>query len=411
MSKKSPKTPEDDEGFNPTVPDNPTSEGTDLDLPATFAHVPDKLELSTAAREHFSELPETLVRNIIHETEEVAHSTRKILQEHMRIGGNFAHIHASVIGHYVSTMGDTRQVRNMAAEIVYAFLTKLFRKSKSSVSLYIRCYNKFSNNIGAVEILTISDMSLLVHNHIGDDIVGKVIDAKREDPTLTKSEVSALIATLKEQIAGKDNSIEEATSQLATTVGRLDDAQREIDRLSAELTGVRQEQAREKTKAQETQVSLASTGRQVSTLQHTIATKEREIEQLTAEVSKLQSSPVKTEVPVPTLPESYTNLQDALKDKLAELEATCTQLEEAKGRLSDLEARGREHQASIEAGEVLEKKIRGLIDSFSSFVQDYHSAQLLATADGNRARFKSLFEAFGDLIGKFHGEVMAAARA
>lgn len=34
-----------------------------------------------------------------------------------------------------------------------------------------------------------------------------------------------------------------------------------------------------------------------------------------------------------------------------------------------------------------------------------------SVADGNPGRFKPLFQAFGDLIGKFHGEVMAAARA
>ncbi|WP_186031979.1 hypothetical protein [Burkholderia gladioli] len=411
MSKKAPKRPDDDAGFNPTVPDNPLSEGAELDLPATFAHVPDKLELSATAREMFGDLPENLIRNIIHESDEVAHSTRKILQEHMRIGGNFAHIHATVVGHYVSTQGDTRKVRNTAAELVYSYLTKLFRKSKSSVSLYIRCYNKFANNIGAVEMLTISDMSLLVHSNISPEIVDKVIDAKREDPSLSKSEVSALIASLKEQIAGKDNSIEEATSQLTSTVGRLDDAQREIDRLSAELTGVRQEQAREKVRAQETQVSLASTGKQVSVLQQEIATNEREIQRLTTELTKVKSNPLKTEVPVPTLPEPYTTLQDAMTAKLAEFEAASAQLEEAQARLAELQARTREHQASIEASEVLEKKIRGLIDTFSSFVHEYHSAQLLATADGNPGRFKPLFQAFGDLIGKFHGEVMAAARA
>ncbi|WP_231753770.1 hypothetical protein [Burkholderia savannae] len=350
-------------------------------------------------------------RLIIHESEEVAHSTRKILQEHMRIGGNFAHIHASVIGHFVSSQGDTRKVRNQAAELVYAFLTKLFRKSKSSVSLYIRCYNKFSNNIGAVEMLTISDMSLLVHNHISDEVVEKVIEAKREAPDLTKSEVKRLIASLEDQIAGKDNSIEEATSQLTATVGRLDDAQKEIDRLSVELNYVRQEQAREKAKAQETQVSLASSGKPVSTLQQTLANREREVEQLTAEIVKLKANPLKTEVPVPTLPDSYTTLQEAMSAKLAEFEAASTQLEQAQAQLSELEARAQEHRASIEASEVLEKKIRGLIDTFSSFVQDYHSAQLLATADGSPTRFKPLFQAFSDLIGKFHGEVMAAARA
>jgi chromosome segregation ATPase len=182
-------------------------------------------------------------------------------------------------------------------------------------------------------MLTISDMSLLVHNNISNEIVEKVIDAKREDPTLTKSEVTTLIASLREQIAGKDNSIEEATSQLTTTVGRLDDAQREIDRLSAELANVRQEQAREKTKAQEAQVSLASTGKQVSTLQHTIAGKEREVEQLTAEIAKLKANPVKVDVEVPTVPPSYSTLEEAVAAKLAEHTAVKAQLEAAQAQL------------------------------------------------------------------------------
>ncbi|AKM45337.1 hypothetical protein NL30_36460 [Burkholderia contaminans] len=411
MSKNSLKKPADDQHFNPTVPDNPAPADGDLELKATFAHVPDQLELSTAARDVFSDLPDALVRMIIQESEEVAHSTRKILQEHMRIGGNFAHIHASVVGHYVSTQGDNQKVRNKAAEVVYSYLTKVFQKSKSSVSLYIRCYNKFSNNIGAVEMLSYSDMSLLVAGHIGDDIVEKVIEAKREDPSLTKSEVKRLIATLEDQLAGKDNSIEEATSQLTATVGKLDDAQKEVERLTSELANVRQEQSREKVRAQETQVSLASSGKQVTTLQQTLANKEREVEQLTAEIGKLKANPIRTEVPVETLPPSYANLQEAVSAKLAEHEAVNAQLEEAKAQLSALEARAREHNAAIEASAVLEKKIRALIDTFSSFVQDYHSAQLLATADGNPARFKPLFQAFSDLIGKFHGEVTAAASA
>jgi chromosome segregation ATPase len=299
----------------------------------------------------------------------------------------------------------------MAAELVYSFLTKLFQKSKSSVSLYIRCYNKFSNNIGAVEMLTISDMSLLVHSHISDEVVEKVIDARREDPDLTKSEVTRLIASLKDEIAGKDNSIEEATSQLTATVGRLDDAQKEIDRLSAELTNVRQEQSREKVKAQETQVSLASSGKQVATLQQTLANKEREVGQLTADIVKLKANPIKTEVPVEIVPRAYSDLEEAVSTKLAEHKAVSAQLEEAKAQLAALEGRAQEQRSTIEAGEVLEKRIRGLIDTFSTFVRDYHSAQLLATADGNPARFKPLFQAFSDLIGKFHVEVTAAAKA
>ncbi len=43
--------------------------------------------------------------------------------------------------------------------------------------------------------------------------------------------------------------------------------------------------------------------------------------------------------------------------------------------------------------------------------QDYHSAQLLATAHGLPTRFTPLFQALADLVGKFHGELQTAIRA
>ena len=44
-------------------------------------------------------------------------------------------------------------------------------------------------------------------------------------------------------------------------------------------------------------------------------------------------------------------------------------------------------------------------------MQEFHSVQLLVTADGSLSRFKSLLTGLADLTGKFHGELQSAVRA
>ncbi|MGF6472621.1 hypothetical protein [Paraburkholderia youngii] len=52
-----------------------------------------------------------------------------------------------------------------------------------------------------------------------------------------------------------------------------------------------------------------------------------------------------------------------------------------------------------------------MVERFGSFIQEFHSVQLLVTADGSLGRFKGLLTGLADLTGKFHGELLAAARA
>ncbi|WP_175949467.1 hypothetical protein [Burkholderia vietnamiensis] len=410
-----PAKPLPDAEFNPTIPDDPSLLGDEADEPfdlsTTFAHIPSQRELSKVARATFGDLPEALIRTIVQESEEVAHSTRKILQEHMRIGGNFVHILTSVVGHYVTMLGDTRAVRDRAKSLVYGYLTKTFHKSKESVRLYIRCYEKFSTNIGAVQILTFSDLALLVGNDIGNDVVEMVMDARRDNPDLSKREVEKLIADYRDKLDEKDSRIGAITDELMTAVGQLDVAQHEIKRLTKSLESVRLEQAQERENADATSVEFASVSKQVSTLQHELANREREVERITRELAQLRANPVKEKIPVPTLPDAYQNLSDALEAKMAELKDVTVRLDEKTAELSELEEKAKAHQSAIEAGAALEAKVRSLIEKFGAFVQDYHSAQLLVTADGNPARFRNLFQALADLIGKFHDEVDAAAQA
>ncbi|TDN59084.1 hypothetical protein [Paraburkholderia sp. BL10I2N1] len=410
------KTSNSDDSFNPTrreddeVPGNALEPQTDL--PPTFAHIPSGQELSAAARESFAgDLPDSLIRTIIQESEEVAHSTRKILQEHMRIGGNFAHILTSVQNHMIGTLGDKPAVRTRASELVYNYLTKVFRRSKSSVRLYIRCYLKFSNNSGAVQMLSHSDMALLVGNDLGDDVIDMVIDAKTNDPDLSKRDIKKLISEYRDQLTEKDTRIEAVMNELTNVSNNLDEVQLENRRLVEERERLQKDLTRDRENAQSTAVELSSVSKQISVLQQELANRERELDQATRELVSAASKVQTEKVPVPTVPEQYRNLEEAVEAVLSKLKEASAQLEQKQAELAALEQKLDTENAAIEANEVLEKKASGLIQLFGSFVQEYHSTQLMVTADGFPARFVSLFQALADLVGKFHGELLAVTRA
>lgn len=414
-NKKDLKKGPDDE-FDPTRLEGAPQEAGAIEesLPPTFAHIPSEREISARAHEMFAtELPESLIKTIIAESEEVAHSTRKILQEHMRIGGNFAHMMTRVINQKVGDHGDSIGVRNRAKEQVYDFLERLFRRKRSSVRLYIRCYEKFSTNSGAVAMLSHSDMSLLVGNGIGDDIVDAVIDAKRENPDLSKREVEKLIKDMRrarEQMSEKDTRIELVNNELENVVAQLDQAQLDNERLEAEAERLRQDIARDQESRQSTLVEMNGVQRQISVLQQELANRERDLEIKTRQLNEASGKIETKEVHVPTLPDGLKNLHEAMEAELATLKDTTVQIEQRRVELAELEDKVAAQSSAIEANEMLERTMSGLVQRFGTFVQEYHSAQLLVTAGGTPARFANMFGALADLVGKFHVELLAATR-
>ncbi|SIT34883.1 conserved hypothetical protein [Paraburkholderia ribeironis] len=407
-------TAADDDDFDPTRPEGNESNdnnGIERDLPLAFAHVPSETEISRLVKQFFGgdAIGDALRASIAEEAEDVAHSTRKILLEHMRIGGSFYHIRTRVEGHFVNTLGDTKQVRHKAAELVYSFLEATFRKKRDSVYLYMRCYERFSTNSGAVEMLSISDMQLLVNKD--DDVVAMVIEAKRENAELSKRDVKKLIAQYEDRISDKDSALETVTSQLAEIYGQLDDAKNDNERLTVEARRLNQELQQGKESLRKTMVDLNNAEQATSGLQSEIAKLEREVTNKTRELSEAHAKVQIKEVEVEVTPEAIRNLENATEAKLAELKRVTAECDAAKTRLADLAERKVKEESEVQQMEAVEKRVSGLVEKFGSFIQDYHSAQLLVTADGSVNRYKGLLGGLADLIGKFHGELVAAVRA
>jgi uncharacterized protein YoxC len=402
-----------DDDFDPTrhEGDEGASNGIERELPLAFAHVPSDDEISLKVNEFFGNdaISAALRASIAEEAEEVAHSTRKILLEHMRIGGSFYHIRTRVEGHFVNTYGDSRSVRSKAAELVYNFIEATFRKKRDSVRLYMRCYERFSTNSGAVEMLSISDMQLLVHK--SDEVVEMVLDAKRANSDLSKRDVKKIINEYEDRLAEKDSALETVTSQLSEIYGQLDDAKSDNDRLTAEARRLNQDVEQDREKLRKTMVDLASAEQTASGLQSTIANLERDITAKTRELADAHAKVTIKEVEVEVTPEHLRNLEAASKSRFDELSRLTAECETAQARLAELSELKKKQEAEIEQKEAVEKRVAGLVERFGSFVQEYHSVQLLVTADGSIGRFKGLLTGLADLTGKFHGELQAAVRA
>jgi len=416
MTKKNtPPIADADEDFDPTRPEGKDGKRDDNaiehDLPLAFAHVPSNLEISQKVTTFFGgdEIPDALRASIAEEAEEVAHSTRKILLEHMRIGGAFYHIRTRVEGHYVGAFGDSKAVRNKAAERVYDFIEDTFRKKRDSVRLYIRCYERFSTNSGAVEMLSISDMQLLVNK--SDEVVEMVIEARREDKDLSKRDIKKLIDQYEDRLAEKESALSTVMSQLHETYGQLSDAQSDNERLAAEATRLDQEVKGDREKLKRTLVDLAAAERTASGLQNTIANLERERDASARELREAHEKVQIKEVEVQVTPEHLRDLEASARSRFEELSRVTAECEEAKRRLSELQALRSAQEAEIEQKIAVEKRVAGLVEKFGSFVQEFHSVQLLVTADGSVGRFKGLLTGLADLTGKFHGELQSAVRA
>jgi hypothetical protein len=414
MSKRPPPPVAVDDEFDPTRPEGEdrTRGDNDIerDLPLAFAHVPSDDEIGQKVTEFFGgdEISEALRASIAEEAEEVSHSTRKILMEHMRIGGSFYHIRTRIEGHYVSTFGDTTSVRRRAAEVVYNFIEATFRKKRDSVRLYIRCYERFSTNSGAVEMLSISDMQLLVNK--SDEVVEMVLDAKRENPDLSKRDIKKIINEYEDRLAEKDSALSTVMSQLHETYGQLADAKSDNERLTSEAERLNQEVKDDKEKLRRTMVDLAEAERATSGLQNTIANLERDMIAKTRELAEAHANPTIKHVPSESTPEHLRDLESAAEIRFAELKRMTAECEAVQQRLSELTELKKQQEAEIEQKMAVEKRVAGLVDIFGSFIQEFHSVQLLVTADGSLARFKGLLTGLADLTGKFHGELQAAVR-
>jgi chromosome segregation ATPase len=256
-------------------------------------------------------------------------------------------------------------------------------------------------------------MQALIANDTPDELVDLVIQARKDDPDLSKNDVKKLIAgynQARDQIRDRDDKLDAMTEELTNFADKLDEAKMENRRLVAERQALQQQIDRDRESADRTKVELASVSRSVNSLQVQIANQERDLETAHRELADARTA-VRVETrEVPTVPGEFVTMEDAIKEQLVRLADVRNGLEAEEAKLAALEQQRKDEEAALGAARVIEKKFESTIAHFGEFASDFSTLQLLVTADGNPTRFRSMFDALTDLVGKFRDELLAATR-
>ncbi|MCG5077291.1 hypothetical protein [Paraburkholderia tagetis] len=418
-----PSIPEDENNkssggslFDPSIPEDGVAlpdDESEIGGDIYNSHLPSTADIAIAAREAFTDkLPEEAIQNVIHASAEINDSVRRVMHEHMNLGFKFGEVIRYVQTFYATTFGNSPKTRERATRDAIAYLESLHRISKGKILLHLKAYARFNENADAVEFLRLTDMQYLLASDVGDDIVEQIIEKRKEDPEMSTRAARDLIALLRQQrdrIEADKEELASVNDEYAGLMEQFNSATSETNRLKQEIERLRlnQKTAQDATDRLRNELTLSSQSasalhQELHSTQAQLDVARRENGDLRARKPDMQDPQVKQDL------KRMEDLYDELREKKRELDA---ELEEKSKRRAQLEAELEEGTAAVEAARRLDEEMSALVKEFSAFAQRYNSAQLLCTADGNPARFRPLFQALGDLVGKFHIEITAALKA
>jgi predicted nucleic acid-binding Zn-ribbon protein len=401
--------------FDPTVPEEGAvvpSEGSELrDLYSI--HLPSRQEISSVAHDMFAgKLPGEVIQQLMQTSTDINESVRRIMHEHMTLGFRFGETVRLLQTAYAVAFGDTPGTAARANADALSYLERLHRMSKSKIRVHLRAYAKFHDNADAVEFLRLTDMQSLLGNDVGDDIVEAIIEKKKKNPEMSTRTVKQLVEVLRQQqdrIAADQERLEAANDEYANLLEQFNSANLESARLRQEIEQVRATQTETQAASDRLRNELSLVAQSKNALHQQLHDMQQELDAARRKVADLATRP-----PAQDDPQVKEDVR-RMNEHFNELLASSQQLEEQIARRTEEAARIEEqlkaNAAALEAGQRLEKEMNELIRHFGEFVQRYHSAQLLCTAEGNPRRFAPLFEALADLVGKFHTEIVAARKA
>jgi len=413
MTKK--KTQLVDPDFDPTVPEDgavvPAGKGEFQDVYSI--HLPSREEIKQVAHDMFAgKLPEDSIQQIMHTSTDINESVRRIMHEHMVLGYRFGETLRLLHAAYVVTFGDTPTTAQRAYTDGLNYLEKLHRMSKSKIRVHLKAYARFHDNTDAVEFLRLTDMQALLANDITDDIVERVIEKKKNDPEMSTRAVKELIDLMRQQqdrINADQERMEAANDEYASLLEQFNSANIESTRLRQELEQVRAQQTERQAAHDRLRNELALVGQSKNALLQQVHDMQQELDAVRQKMTDLETRPPVQEDP--KVREDVRRMNEHFNQLMARSQELDEKIAQRTEEVARIEAQLEENAAALEASRRLEGEMNDLVRHFGEFVQRYHSAQLLCTAEGSPRRFAPLFEALGDLVGKFHTELVAAREA
>lgn len=401
--------------FDPTVPEEGVVVPEDIDTGELFGnHLPSADDIAIAARESFGNtLPEDLIQELVRSSTEVNESVRRILHEHMNLGFRFGEIMRNVHRAYLANFGDNQRTLQRAKSAAFAYIEKLHRISNSKVRMHLRAYAKFHSNMAAVEFLSQTDMQLLLGKDLGDDIVNAVIEKRKENPDMPSREVKDLIAAYRQkqdELTATQEQVESVNNEMAKLITLYDVSKAEERRLHREMEQMQLQQSETQEAMGRLRNDLALAGNSRNALHQQLSEIEKERDAARREVAELKDRPPVREEDAQAKADRR-RVEDQFARLLKESQQLEDKIEAQKVEEAAIAAKVQKAEAGLEARYRLDEQINALVIDFGEFAQRYHSVQLLCTAEGRPERYKPIFDALADVVGKFHKEIEAASKA
>ncbi|MBB2984296.1 hypothetical protein FHX57_006432 [Paraburkholderia tropica] len=405
-------TPPSDD-FDPTIPEDGVVVPSDDGSGGFFGtHLPSHNDIAHAARESFGgTFPEERLQELMQSCTEINESVRRIMHEHMTLGFRFGEVIRIVHAAYIAKFGDDARTHQRAQTDAYLYLEKLHQFSRTKIKSHLRAYAKFHANTEAVEFLRQTDMQLLLPKDLGDEIVNAVIEQRKANPDLSTRAVRDLIAAYREKVdelTATREQVETNNEEVARLTALYDISRAEEQRVQREMEQMRLAQTANQEETDRLRNDLALSGNSRNALHQQLSEVEKELAVARREVAEANARPpVKDDA----AREDLNRLNDQFQKLLKESTELQARIEAQKAQETEIAAKVAEAETALEANKRVEEEMNALVIEFGQVAQRYTSVQLLCTAEGKLQRYAPMFNALADVVGKFHTEIVAAAKA
>ncbi|SAL06756.1 hypothetical protein AWB81_07749 [Caballeronia arationis] len=360
--------------------------------------------------DEFTELIGQLAENMM----AISEARARISSDLQTIGGqliNSMHLIKNVM---VARSGNKTSTLRKAATLGYSYFELSLGVKYAAARQYMRCYEAFADNTEAIRVFNVGELDILAADHVTDEQVTAILEAKKANDQMTREDVRKMLATLQKQeeaLADRQVQVDNYKTLLEDSKTAQRVAEDEARRLQQQLEATGKLIADKEAQLQ--RMDSYYTGRQagLANLEKDLADKDKEISKLLSERNALLNRKPEVQVKeVPTTPEGYKTLSESLEKRNAELQAIEERLLEKRAELAQLQADREKESHALEAASRVQATMVEAVSAFEAFAGKLSTAQVAVQACEAPEHHHPMIETLAAMMRKYLTEVETALR-
>ena len=356
----------------------------------------------------FSDLIVQLVENMM----AIADARDRIAADLEIIGAQLVNSMYMLRNVFIAKAGDKTGTKRKAASLGFSIFEKTLGVKKAAARQYMRCYERFADNVEAIRVFNVGELILLAAEHVTDAQVEEILAQKKANQDMTRADVKRMLEALQKQ----EEEIEDGRVQLENVQTLLEEHKTALEVADNDARHMRDELAANARALVEKEAALSRLDdfyqrRQagLSNMEKDLADKDKEIERLNREADALRNRKPDVQIKeVPTTPAGYKSIAESVQkrsEELAEIEAT---IKAERAALEELKAQRKKEADALDAANKVQASLQDVSAIFEAFAGKLTAAQLAMQASQTPAQHRPLLEAFAGMLRKTLTELDAA---